>query len=222
MGAILCSEIETNARTLLRDIDPDGDYEHSPEAMFAWIKEAHSAAVLLKHEINTVNQAVQLQPGTRQELPAGGILILRVTNNMGADGQTPGTAITIVDRDPLDQSTPGWHFDSPSQTVQHYIFEVHDPTHFDVYPPQPASAGYLRVAYVANPDIPDDVDQPITLDDIYAPVLTDYVVYRALSGDSANSANKQRADEFYTKFAESLGVKRKVELALAPVAGGNQ
>jgi len=222
MGTITCAEIETNARALLRDADPDGDFEHSSDELLNWIKEAHSAAVLLKPNVNTVNEAVQLAEGTRQELPAGGVSLVRAINNMGADGSTPGPTITIVSRDTLDNADPNWHFTTPSSTVEHYVFDEDDPTHFDVYPPQPATPNYIRLVFAKNPVLPSSMADPITVDDIYAPVLTDYVCYRALSEDGDNPENRNRAEGFYTKFAEALGVKRNIEYVISPNTGVTQ
>ena len=219
MGTVTCAEVVSRARTLLRDADPDGDYGHSDDELLGWVQEGHSFIVLLKPNANVVNDSVQLQAGTRQTLPAGAIGLVRILSNMGADGNTPGPVITIIDRDTMDNADPNWHFAAPEANVQHYLFDEDDPTHFDVYPPQPEPAGYVRAAFPTNPELPADLSDTITLDDIYVPVLTDYVAYRALLKDSANPENKTRADGYYIRFTESLGVKRNIEIALSPNQG---
>lgn len=217
--ATLVSEVIERARVLLRDADPDGDYSHADIELLGWVQEGHSFVVIVKPNANVANRTIQLQPGTRQELPAGAIGLVQVYNNMGADGSTPGNVITIVDRQTLDNTDPGWHGSAPDGAVIHYVYDEDDPTHFDVYPPQPDPAGYVRAAYPTNPTLPAGLGDTITLDDIYAPVLTDYVVFRALSKDGANPTNEAQAQGFYTRLTEALGVKRNIEIALSPNQG---
>ena len=219
MGTVQCAEVISRARTLLRDADPDGDFEHSDNDLLHWVQEGHSFVVILKPNANVVNTSIPLAEGTRQQLPSGAIGLVRIFSNMGSDGNTAGKVITIIDRQTLDDAEPDWHFATPSPTVEHYVFDEEDPTHFDVYPPQPDPAGYVRAAYPTNPQLPAQLTDAITLDDIYAPILTDYVVYRALLADSANEKNKALANDYYTRLTEALGVKRNIEIAISPNQG---
>ncbi len=108
MATKLVSQVIERARILLLDADPDGDYRSNDPELLQWVQEGHSFIVIVKPNANVANTSVQLQPGTRQELPAGAIGLVQVYNNMGSSGNTPGSVITIVDRQTLDNTDPGW------------------------------------------------------------------------------------------------------------------
>jgi hypothetical protein len=56
----------------------------------------------------------------------------------------------------------------------------------------------------------------IALNDIYANVILDYVLYRAYSKDSDYAGNAQRAANHYTAFNNSLGNRVQVEQIATP------
>ena len=56
----------------------------------------------------------------------------------------------------------------------------------------------------------------INLDDIYANVILDYLLYRAYSKDADYAANGQRAINHLNSFNSSLGAKTTIDAATAP------
>jgi hypothetical protein len=56
----------------------------------------------------------------------------------------------------------------------------------------------------------------IELDDVYANVIADYILYRAYSKDAEYAANGQRAMAAYSSFAQSLGLKSQAETLAEP------
>jgi len=56
----------------------------------------------------------------------------------------------------------------------------------------------------------------INLDDIYANVILDYLLYRAYSKDADYAANGQRAINHLNSFNSSLGAKTAIDVATSP------
>ena len=57
----------------------------------------------------------------------------------------------------------------------------------------------------------------ISVDDVYANSLLDYILYRAYQKDSEFAGNSQRSMMHYQGFTNSLGVKTQVDAAVTPM-----
>lgn len=213
MGTILASAIVDKAEIILQDTT---NTRWDPAELLGWLNDGQREAVSLKQFANDKNQNLLLVTGTKQTIPADGISLLEVVRNMGTNGATPGPAVRIVDREALDAAVPNWHAATAAAEVKHYVFDQRDPTHFYVYPPQPAAnQGYVEIIYAAAPaDIA--LGTAITLDDVYANAILDYILYRAYLKDSDSPVNAQRAANHYAAFGNSLGVRLKAETAVNP------
>ena len=98
---------------------------------------------------------------------------MNVTRNMGADGNTPGRAIRLVDRAVLDTQVPDWHASTPANEVMHYVFDPVNPKVFYVYP-RVSSARQIEIVYSASP-VDIAIGAVILIDDIYSmPSLTTF------------------------------------------------
>jgi hypothetical protein len=98
------------------------------------------------------------------------------------------------------------------------MFDDRDPKHFYVYPPQPAAnPGYVEIIYSSAPSAAS-ADGNISIDDVYANALLDYILYRAYSKDADYAANNQRALGHFQAFQLSLQKKDIVELLNEPKA----
>lgn len=173
------------------------------------------------------NATVTLVAGTRQALPADGTnLIEPIRNNSTASKR----AVRIVNREILDAQLPGWHSISGVSEILHVIYDVREPKVFYVYPPALATGAALDIVYSA---VPADVAEPadgttytavtgdISVPDVYANALQDYILYRAYSKDSEYAGNTSRATTNYAAFANSLGIEIKAALAAGPSQAGN-
>src|SRR5690606_33786140 len=124
--------------------------------LLEYITDAERQIVLVRPDAAPKNEAIRLVGRSRQEIPIGGIRLLRVGRNMGGAGATPGRAIRSTAREALDNENPDWHTASPALVVQHYIHENIVPRRFYVYPSvtgtngQPASC-YVEAIYSAIP-----------------------------------------------------------------------
>lgn len=185
--------------------------------LIRYLNDAQREVVKDRPDSSAVNSPMQLVSGTKQTIPSLGMRLIEVVRNMGPDGETPGRAVRIVDREILDAQHPNWHFDDPSNVVKHYAHDNRDPRHFYVYPPIPALAQvYLEVVYSSAPtEIVSGTDD-LSLDDIYANALIDYTLYRAYSKDSEYTGNANRATSHYQAYQQSLGLKTQVDWGITP------
>lgn len=152
--------------------------------LLEYLSDAQKEAVLLKPTAFTKNEAAKLQPGTVQSLPAGGVALVDIGGNMGADGTTPGRGVTQIDRTVLESVRPDWRAAKASVTAKHYLYDDRDPTRFEIYPPQPDPAGYMQISYGAEPPALSDVDDDLSLSAIYDTALYYLVLARAFTKSS--------------------------------------
>lgn len=209
--ATLTQTLINRARTILQDAEgtrwPDLE-------LLGWINDGQREAILVKPSANARNLSVRLVQGTRQSLPADGVQLIDVVRNMGAAGTDPGKAVRIVLREVLDAQVPDWHSETPASSIKHYVYSVLDPQTFYVYPPS-NGLGYVELVYGALPaDV--TIQGSISLGDIYANALLDYVLYRAYSKDSEFSSDQNRAVIYQSAFISALVGKSKVEAGTNP------
>ena len=225
------------AKTSLLLVDETGIRWSVPE-MCKWINAATNELVMLKPTALTANVAVELRPGTKQNLVGATfkdtqsgvsttikpIQLLDVSRNLGASGleDDAGRAVTGIARDILDTTLPGWHTVIAGE-VQHYAFDPKDPKRFYVYP---GTAGNWHVEVIVSRSPvnalgdddatygTNDIDPEI--DDIYEGALVDYCMYRAYLKDSEHTSNAQRAQWHYEAFRSALGGKVRSEFTLRP------
>lgn len=207
MGTILAAAVISRAQIIIQDAT--GTRWPEPE-LLDWLNDGQREVVLFKPNACVKNKSVPLVAGTKQVIPSDGIALVAVRRNMGVNGTTPGEVITLIDRRIMDDQRRGWHVDDPDTTVVHYMFEQDDQKHFYVYPPQPATPHQVELVFSAAPDSVT-AEQALSIDDIYANALVDYIVYRAFSKDVDYAANDGRADLHYRRFASALGIKLQNE-----------
>lgn len=215
MGTILASSIFAKVVKILLD---DTNVRWTPEELLGWLNSGQREVVLLKPNSLTKNESVSLVAGTKQTIPPTGLVLIDVIRNMGANGTTPGRAVTGIARDVLDTVIPDWHSSAADAVAKHFVYDVRDPKSFYLYPPQPASTTQkMEIVYSVSPqDLGDDGDA-IAIDDIYEGALIDYVLYRAYSKDAEFAGNSARALGHYQAFQSALGIKLKGEAGITPV-----
>lgn len=210
MPTILASTILGQARNILSDVTP----VHWLDAeLLSWLNQGQREIVILRPSAYTKLASVALAAGTRQSLPADAIVLLDVTRNMGLNGATPGSPVRQTTKQLLDTQQPSWHTDPAETEVEHYAYDLQQPRVFWVYPKANAQTAQVELSYSAlPPDVPN-VNSLISLDDIYAGPLLDYVLYRAFSKDTEHEGNLQRAALARAAFENSLGLKAQADAA---------
>ena len=214
MGTIIARTVIEKVQTILQD--KTGVRWPAEDELLGWLNDGQREVVIFKPNACVKNTAVKLAGGTKQALPADGILLIDVVRNLGTDGATPGRSIRIVMREILDAQIPDWHASPVNTTVKHYVFSPLDPKTFYVYPPQPSAAqGHVELVYGAAPTDATFTGQ-IALDDIYQNVLIDYILYRAYSKDTEYAADQNRAAAHQSAYIAALTGKAKVEAGTNP------
>lgn len=185
--------------------------------LLKFFNDAQKEVVLHRPDANMQNASFTPADGSKQTIPTAGLRLVDVVRNVG------GYAITQVDRKILDETLPNWHntVQDSTKKIEHFIFDPADPKTFYVYPKAIASSDSLEIVYSAAPtDISisnfNTDTTVISLDDVYANSILDFILYRAYQKDSEFAGNAQRSMMHYQSFTNSLGVKARVDGALTP------
>ena len=192
-----------------------------------WLNDAQRAIVKVRPDSMNTTATMTLVAGSRQDLDNANLTpipakLIEITRNMAATS-TKG-AVRLVPRQILDAQTPGWHNLSGSVNILHYMFDPRDPKTFYVYPPATTSA-QLEVMYSAYPtDIVEPADGAlhtavvgnISLPDIYADDVLNYVMARSYLKDSEYAGNSERAAGYLAMITASLGAEIAATLAVQP------
>jgi hypothetical protein len=192
-----------------------------------WVNDAQREIALIKPDATAVNTTVTLATGTKQEIPAVGNRLLNVVRNMSAASSGTGKrAVRLVEREVLDAQNPNWH--DPTVTggaahaavVKHFAYDETNPRNFYVYPGVAGSA-YLEIIYSANPATVVEASN-LSVPDIFANAIMNYVLYMAYMKDAEYATNAQRASSHYNLFMSSLTGKSQIDVMSNPNADRNQ
>lgn len=201
-------DLVDNAETILFDTT---NARWDATELATYLSYGETAIVSRKPDAYVKHEAFILVAGTLQTV-TDAVLIFDITRNMGTGGSTAGNAITRIDKAILDAALPGWHADTASATVKHWMYDESDPQRFHVYPPQPSSSfGYVDGVWSAFPAEIESGDD-INLDDIYREALLDYILFRAYTKDAAVAPEAgQRASAYAQLFLNEIGSKESIE-----------
>ena len=192
-----------------------------------WINDAQREIALIKPDASAVNTTLALVAGTKQEIPSAGNRLLNVVRNMSAASSGTGKrAVRLVDRAVLDSQTADWH--DPTVTgsaahttvVKHFIYDETNPRNFYVYPGVAGNA-YLEIIYSSNPATVTESGN-LSIPDIFANAILNYVLYMAYMKDAEFAANQQRASSHYNLFMSSLTGKSQIDVMSNPNADRSQ
>jgi hypothetical protein len=206
-------KIITDIATILNDT---GGITYTTNQIINAINDAQRLVCIHKPDACTSTSNFSITPATaKQTLPATVNRLLRVTRNMGANGSTPGKAVrSITSIDELSNMDANWPITAGS-SVSDYAYDDAVPGVFWIYP-VPASTHFLEIQ-TAN--IPVDITiatDPIAINDIYAPVLTSWALYRIWSRDSEDGPNYSRAMENKGTAMNLLGIKLSMDAQSSP------
>lgn len=213
MGTILASAIINNARIILQDAT---GVRWLDAELLAWLNDGQRETLIVKPDAYVKQAATQMVPGTKQALPDDGLILLDILRNMGSAGTTPGSAVKIMDAKVLNEQRPGWHTIPASMSALFFCYSEKSPKTFSLYPPQPATAGYVELVYSALPANVATIAGAITLDDIYAGPLMDYILFRAYSKDAEYAGDGRLAGTYYQRFVGVVTGKEQAETVSEP------
>ena len=186
-----------------------------------WVNDAQREIALLKPDAAAVNDTITLIAGTKQSIPTGGNRLLKIVRNMSAASNGSGKrAVRLVDREVLDAQTPDWHDPTVvgdaahAAVVKHYIYDESNPRNFYVYPGV-SGAAYLEIIYSSNPAaVAQDGD--LSIPDIFANAVMNYVLYMAYMKDAEYAGNQQRASSHFQLFTASVTGKGQIDAITNP------
>lgn len=223
MATATVGDIITRADVILQD----NNVRWPLSELLYWLNDAYRAIVMQRPDANMKSGTFTCAAGTRQVLTkAGGggfpeaLRLRSVVRNLA--GGSNGRAVRLIQQAVLDDQRPGWHRETGSLDVQHYVYDPLNPTEFMVYPPATAST-QLEVVYssvptqhvIAEGSIKTSTEV-IKLPDIYVNPILDYILYRAYAKDSEYAANAQRAGGHFQAYSAALGAGVQADAATSP------
>lgn len=190
---------------------------------------------ILLHKPNAFATTVNLPlvSGARQEMPEEYPTLLRIIRNVYPDQPNifSGDAIsqiTLVSRQMMDAVDPYWsdpNFTAPTASVKHFMFDVAQPDHFYVYPPN-NGAGVVEAIVAAEParieappsarELVDSWSAVVPIKESYRQAVIDYVLFRSFSMDLYIPGMAQRAQMHRQAFDQALGIKFSREAMASP------
>jgi len=185
--------------------------------LLKFFNDAQKEVVLHRPDAKMVNTTYNCVDGSKQTLPSAALRLIEIVRNVG------GRAVTQVQRRILDETLPNWHETAAgANKIEHFVYDPADPKNFYVYPKGAAGTHSLEIVYSAAPtEISisnfDTDTTTISLDDVYANCILDYILYRSYQKDSEFAGNAQRAMMHYQSFANALGVKTQADGATTPM-----
>ena len=212
MGTITAGQIITSCQELAQD--EGGDVWTNDEGL-GWVNDAQRAIAIVRVDSSVLRSAILLVPGIKQEIV--GRRLIDIHYNMGVDGLTIGAPIRLVDRTIKDDSDPLWTTETASTEILEYMYAANSPRNFEVSPPVHATtAVYAEVTQAVNPTDCATISSTIDLEDIYAPAMIEWVMYRFFGRDSEETPNHQRAIGYFSSFFNLLGEKIKADMFSNP------
>jgi len=204
------SEVITEARRLIQDIKTP--YRYSDAVMLGFVNQTLKRMVILRPDLFAVIGDFSTTADTvLQSCPADSTRLIEIFQVKDGD------AVTEVNRETLDRTSPSWQREASGQPVN-FMRHVRNPNRFFVYP-RPAAGVVLVGEYAQTP--PDyTLDQEIAYPtDAYFPVMIDGVVFLAESIDNEH-VNSNRAKLFQDSFVQGLGVSLQSRTITDTEAGG--
>lgn len=219
------NSIMTKAAVLLQD----AKHTRWPLSELAsWIDEGVSAIVMVRPPAGSANIVLDLVLGTRQALPSDPSIVQLLDVERNIAGGIPGRSVSRATRADLDAFNPNWH--NPAKTpykaeVRQFTYDTNAPREFFVYPGNTGDgrldACVSKLPATLASRAPSDPTAiagwalDVGLDEVYAPALLDYVMYRAFLKETPE-ASPSRAMGHYQAFATALGVQAQTNQTQTP------
>lgn len=208
--ALVGTDISDRVTEILQDSAVTWTTTH----LLEWINEAQRAVCLVRPDANVTTGAITLTAGsTKHSAPTGTVRIKEITRNLGADGATPGRAITLVSRQELDEFNPNWNTAAASSTIKHWIYSEDNPNIFWTYPKAHATT-VVQVECVrfAVPTELAALANAITIGDQYSPAMIDWILSRAFARNTESVTLINKGAQHLSAFFGMLGAQKQAEM----------
>lgn len=214
MATVKVIDLIDRAESILQDTT---NVRWGQQELLDHLNDAQREIVLFRPDANPVNESFTLAQTSKQTLPSAALRLIDVYKNASPNSGP----ITNIDRKVLDDQVSDWHA-STGTTVQHYVYDPLDPKTFYVYPIPSGGGHTAMIVYSSSPaNITianfSSTTTTITLDDIYANAILDYMLYRAYLKDTEYAGDMNRAGLHHQSFQNSLGIKAQVDQGSSPI-----
>ncbi len=222
MATVKGFDLIVRAQTLLQDED---SVRWTVTELQYWLNDGYRDVLNLRPDSNTLTGEFVCVAGPRQVLTTtfpNATRLVSVIRNTAPTSNKYG--VRLVNKSSLDDQRRGWYAETPTVSVEEYMFDPRQPREFLVYPPA-TSAARLEITYAQIPSPHTLTAQQLTnaattetirIDDSFANALLDYVLYRAYSKDAEQQGNAARAVAHFQAFQNSLGVTAQANAASQP------
>ena len=184
-----------------------------PSKMVPYLNLFLLETINLKPEAYPVEETINLVAGHKQALGTTDIDLLDSLYNVTVSGTTEtiiAPTLTIVKKKAMDYALPGWPAYPEAALVNFIVKDDDNPKTFYVYPPNDGT-GNVKLL-VSQPPTPIDTDTTeLPFDDSYKPACIDYLIYRCLSEETTIPGAQAKAQTFFNKFLQDLGLKTNIE-----------
>ena len=205
-------DIFRRVSTVLQDADK---VRWNDDELMDWLNDAQKEIVLQRPDAHVVNEEFAcVADSSKQEIPVQGLSLIDVVRNVGGSDEP----VTLIARDTLDTTVSTWHKSDPTTDIENYVHDVRYPKVFYLYP-RPATGAKIEIVYSTPPAKIVDPDGNIGLDDVYQNAIIDYMLYRCYAKET-DAQNMQLSAVRFNSFANSLGLKTKIDIRVAPAAQG--
>lgn len=228
-SSTLVKDLLFRVSSQLHDVSPQFT-RWTQRELVSWLNDGQKAIAKYMPSSCSRVDAIKLAAGTKQSIErlfAGSVrsdgnltttniyggYLQSVIRNMGADGNTPGRAIRLVDREVMDVNNPVWHSETGTYVSQ-YMFDPRMPKVFYVYPGvPPATNAWIEISYLSDPvevaiagnyEMDGTSLVTISVDDKYVDDLVNYILARAYMKDAEFAANGNLAQAHAQLFTASI------------------
>jgi hypothetical protein len=210
MATVTLSSIVNQARLILQDQDA---VRWSDSEFLGWIVSAYREIIWHKPEANSISAEFTTVADTHQTLPDDGAYLIDVIRTWTGTESTATNkrAVKLIDRIVLDSQNPDWHnrdltTGGGSGVPKYFVYDLNAPLDFYLYP-APTASTKIRIQYARIPTAPTALTDKLALNDTYAGVVLDYLLYRAYSKD-ATVGDATLAQNYANMFYQQIGLKR--------------
>lgn len=206
-----------------RDLNDETSIRWTTGDLVAYFNDGQRDILTHRPDARNVTASIALVGGAKQALPTVAEKLIDITHN------TAGTkgAITRVQRNLLDSQIRGWRGLPGVTSILHFLYDEREPKAFEVYPPAAVTGASVEAEYaaitvdIATPALGTttaDITGNLSLSDLFANAIRNYVMFRCYSKNTEFTANPNMAVAFYQAYANDLGIEAKGTAAVSPNA----
>lgn len=202
---------EITNRVVFLTTDPDGD-AYPRTAIYDFIYEAEQTIVNVKPEALNNSGVLVCVDGSRQTIATqftAAVNFLDAHCNVDVSGALIGSVRRVKMRE-LDAIRPNWRQAARATNIREFMVDDREPLVVHVNPPASAGAR-LQISYSSKPAPYANVDAntQTAVDELYLPMIMDWVMYRCLSKDAEGTPNSNKALMYRKSFYEAMDIKEQ-------------